>query len=157
MFGASQHICRVGEGVTLQAFDAGCRNQRGKPWRLAGAFHHTPPARITRHIQHRRVNPVHTGCCRFTGCRAFGLFDERHIKTCGLCQRGGKNSAVAMQYIKAQQQRNFQTAVGKGQLLQIMRVGCAVNIEKAANRAFLDGAFNIGGGIRAGDRIMARQ
>ena len=147
----------IGQGLALQSFDAGLCNQGRIPWRFTGPFHHAAPARIARHIQHRRIDPVHPCRRRFPRCGAFGLFDQLRIKTRGLRKRRRKDRPIAMQHVKAEQQRDFQAAMGKGQFLQIPRIGCAIDIEKPTHRALLDRAFHIGGCIGAGDRIMARQ
>ena len=117
------HASRPAGHCSLKAPDLGLGETRRQPGVLARAFRNPPPARVARHVQHRREgqrNSSRRGFARRRPCRCL---PKPFVHGRSFAQRNGKDGAVAVQYIQREQQRNGQPRFRQCNFLQLVNTG----------------------------------
>ncbi len=104
---------------------------------FARAFHHPAPARIARHVDHGREGPVDAKRRGLSGGDARRQFDGRHVPRRRFAQRHREYGLVAVDDVKAEQQRNLQARL-HGRRLDLARFGHALHVEHGAHAAGAD-------------------
>ena len=103
-----------------------------KPGVFAGAFHHAAPARIARHIEHRRKSERYPGrFCLDGGCPRRCL-PKVWVHRGGFRKRHRKDNLVAVQHVQREQERNAKARLFKRDLLQLAETRRVLQIEDAA-------------------------
>jgi hypothetical protein len=134
VLGGGQYRIGITALAALQALDARGGDLRGQVGVFARAFGDTAPARVARHIHHRRKGPVDAGGGGFGGRDAGRLFDGRQVKARGFGQRYRKGRQVAVDHVVRKQQRDLQPRL-HGFFLVAARVMRAQHIEHRAHSA----------------------
>ena len=100
----------VGQVISLNASYSGRSDLTAQKGIFAGTFHNSPPARIAGNIHHRREGPVLSIGSGFGGSDAFDAFNQIDIPGCRLRQRNRENGFIPVNYIKPEDDGDFQTA-----------------------------------------------
>src|ERR1019366_1411519 len=96
----------IGERRALKTAHHGGTDGLGNPGIFTRAFRDAAPAGITGDIDHGSERPADAFGSGFGGGDAGGLFNQRGIPTGGLTGGDGKNGAVAVNDVAAEEQRN---------------------------------------------------
>ena len=122
-----------GKVVALKAERLGGGHLRGHPGILARAFDNASPARVARHVEHRRKGQGDAVLGRFLGGGARRFLPQVGSKQAGLRQRNRKNRAMAVDDVEAQQERDAEAGFFDREALDGMRFVGAPVIEQASD------------------------
>ena len=120
MLDAGSHCCRVGEILALIALDHGNTHLCIEIRILTRTLCHTAPARITRHIEHRRECPSHARSSRLYSSHARSLLHYSRIESSCLSERNREYGTETMDHVTSHQNRYSETALLDGSLLHLI-------------------------------------
>ena len=106
------------EIVALEAAHLGLGDARGEPGIFARPFDDAAPARIARHVEHRREGHGEAVGRRLDGRLARRALPDRRVERRGLGERHREHRAVAVDDVEADHQRNAEPRLLDGDALQ---------------------------------------
>ncbi len=149
----------VGRQVfSLVSFHHGFCDPRSQEGVFTRSFGNTPPAGITRNVDHRRESPENSVGGSFLSCHTGALFHQSHIPGGRNSQRYGKGRPVAVDHIHADDQRNLHAALLHGNALHLSDFFERPDVEESADFPFPDLLGNAGTlGLTGGNVTRGRQ
>ena len=127
----------------LIAASHGCSQDTTEVWILAEAFADASPAGIESHVDHRREGPVDAvGAC--LACRHSAHLSQSFlVPRAGEGERYGEDGFVAVYDIHAHEERNTESALADGHVLQGFDLVEALDVEHASHLAGSDVARHL--------------
>ena len=117
MLDRSSHVARLREAIALIAANVGPGHGGAEIGVFTGAFHGSAPAGIAADVDHRGVKPANARCGRLFGSHVGELNDEFRIEARGQAQGHWIDGAKTVNDIRAEEQRDVQTALVHGKML----------------------------------------
>ena len=133
MLGRGGEAVGGGKVVALKAERLGGGHLRGDPGILARALDNAAPARVARHVEHRRKGQGDPVLGRFLGGGASRLLPKIGSEQAGLRQRNRKNRAMAVDDVEAKQEGDAEAGFFDRKALDGMRFVGAPVIEQASD------------------------
>ena len=130
VFGDDGHTAHVS---LLIAASHGCSQDTTEVWVLAEAFADASPAGIESHVDHRREGPVDAvGAC--LACRHSAHLSQSFlVPRAGEGERYGEDGFVAVYDVHAHEERNTESALADGHVLQGFDLVEALDVEHASH------------------------
>jgi hypothetical protein len=140
------------EVLPLEAPRLGFRHPASDPCVLAGALDDPPPARIARHVEHRREGQGDAIVGRLFRRRLRRLLPKVGSEQAGFREGDGKNRVVAVNDVEAQEQGNAEAGFLDREALDGARFVGAPEIEQAPDPPRPYPFMQVTKLARAGDR-----
>ena len=156
VLGGGGEAVGVGKVVALKAERLGGGHLRGHPGILARALDNAAPARVARHVEHRRKGEGDAVLGRFLGGGARGFLPKIGSKEARFGQRNRKNRAMAVDDVEAQQERDAEAGFFDRKALDGMRLVGAPVIEQASDPPSSNPVIDVAELAGAGDRQESR-
>ena len=119
--------------VSLEAARLGRRHLSRNPGVLARALDDASPARVARHVQHRREGQSDAILRRLLGRGARRFLPKLRIKQAGFRERDGENRVVAVNDVEPQEQGNAEARILHREALDGAHLFGAPEIEQTAD------------------------
>ncbi|CAH1687467.1 hypothetical protein CHELA1G11_20043 [Hyphomicrobiales bacterium] len=143
--------------LALEAPDTRGADLGAQPGRFARPLRDSSPAWVTRHVQHRRIDPIDARGGSFPPGYPLRPLDRLEIEAGGLPQRDWENRPVAVQNIETEEKRDAEAGALDRRLLQLPRERHVIGVEDAAKLAPFERAGDVRRGVGTRDRAVARQ